>query len=224
MRVRAISLDLDDTLWPYAPVARHIAEELGAFLTTAAPRAAARYDADALVDALTAPRDTRGASPDYARWMERAGLRRQLLSVGEEPALADAAIAVTADARQHVTPFPDVEPAIARLSARYRLIALTDGSSDVVKIGIDHWFDGVVTGREVGASKPDPRIFRAACDQLGRRPAEVLHAGDDLDKDVAGALAAGLQSAWIQRTNDAEAPAGVLVVPDLLALASALDA
>lgn len=224
MRVRAVTLDLDDTLWPYPPVARHIADELGAFLASAAPRTAERYDAEALVSALTAPRETRRASPDYASWMESDGLRRQLLSVGEDPALADAAIAVTADARQHVTPFPDTEPALARLSARYRLLVLTDGSSDVFKIGIDHWFDGVVTGREVGASKPDRRIFAAACERLGLRPADVLHVGDDLDKDVHGALAAGLQAAWVRRGADAEAPAGVLVVPDLLTLASALGA
>jgi putative hydrolase of the HAD superfamily len=52
----------------------------------------------------------------------------------------------------------------------------------------------VVDSAVVGVAKPDPAIFRIALDALGV-PADgtVLHVGDSLRFDVAGALAAGLQ-------------------------------
>jgi FMN hydrolase / 5-amino-6-(5-phospho-D-ribitylamino)uracil phosphatase len=224
--VRAITLDLDDTLWPYAPVAVRIAQELGAFLAAVAPGTAARYDEHALVRALTAPRQSRLVSPVYARWMEADGLRQELSAADEEPSLAEEAITVTDDARQRVVLFPDAEPALARLSARYRIVAVTDGASDIARIGIGRWFDGVVTSRAIGVPKPDPRIFLAACEFLDLPPSDVLHAGDDIDKDVDGALKAGLQAAWVHRGADdgANPRAGALSVPDLMALAIALDA
>jgi putative hydrolase of the HAD superfamily len=52
----------------------------------------------------------------------------------------------------------------------------------------------IVDSAVVGVAKPDPRIFGFALDALGV-PAggAVLHVGDSLRYDVAGALAAGLQ-------------------------------
>lgn len=45
---------------------------------------------------------------------------------------------------------------------------------------------------EVGAAKPDPRIFMDACDALGARPAETLMVGDDARAD-GGAAALGMR-------------------------------
>ena len=52
----------------------------------------------------------------------------------------------------------------------------------------------VVTSAEVGAAKPDPRIFRIALDRLRVRPERALHAGDSAD-DEAGAAAVGMRFA-----------------------------
>jgi HAD superfamily hydrolase (TIGR01509 family) len=54
---------------------------------------------------------------------------------------------------------------------------------------------GVSASCDVGASKPDPRIFRAACESLGNDAADVLHVGDLIPLDVEGALSAGLDAA-----------------------------
>jgi putative hydrolase of the HAD superfamily len=84
-----------------------------------------------------------------------------------------------------------------------------------------------VSAREVGASKPQPAIFRAAVEKLGVAPHEVLHVGDDPVLDVGGARAAGLRTAWINRRGEpwpvelGEPPE--LDLPDLTALADWLD-
>ena len=72
----------------------------------------------------------------------------------------------------------------------------------------------------VGVAKPDPEIFRLALDALGV-PAggAVLHVGDSLRYDVAGALAAGLQPVHMDPYGFCSAPDGHSHVRSLAELA-----
>ena len=49
--------------------------------------------------------------------------------------------------------------------------------------------------------KPSPRIFRQGLAMLGLRAEEVVHVGDSLTADVAGAQAAGIAAVWVNRRN-----------------------
>jgi 2-haloacid dehalogenase len=60
-------------------------------------------------------------------------------------------------------------------------------------------FTAVVTSEDAGAYKPSPQIFRQALVMLGLRADEVLHVGDSLTADIAGARAAGIAAAWVNR-------------------------
>jgi putative hydrolase of the HAD superfamily len=55
---------------------------------------------------------------------------------------------------------------------------------------------------EVGASKPDPRAFRAALGPLGIPPERALHVGDLRRTDVAGARNLGMCSVRIRSCHD----------------------
>jgi putative hydrolase of the HAD superfamily len=59
--------------------------------------------------------------------------------------------------------------------------------------------DAVAISETVGWRKPRCEIFEALADELGVAPAEVLHVGDNLDADVAGAAALGMRTAWLTR-------------------------
>jgi FMN phosphatase YigB (HAD superfamily) len=52
---------------------------------------------------------------------------------------------------------------------------------------------------DLGAGRPDPRIFAEALRAAGARPADAVMVGDNVAKDVEGALAAGLDAVWINR-------------------------
>jgi len=65
----------------------------------------------------------------------------------------------------------------------------------------------VVTSAEVGAAKPNPRVFQRALGLAGVEPGEARHVGDKVDNDVEGAAAAGVRAVLIQREGDP--PAGV---------------
>jgi phosphoserine phosphatase len=55
----------------------------------------------------------------------------------------------------------------------------------------------VVISGELGVGKPDPEIFRHACGLIGARPQDTVMVGDSWERDVEGALSAGLKAVWI---------------------------
>lgn len=70
----------------------------------------------------------------------------------------------------------------------------------VTSLGLDRRVDVVVASFEVGAEKPSPRIFEVTLERLGLRAGpRVVHVGDSLSEDVAGARAAGLRAVHLDR-------------------------
>jgi HAD superfamily hydrolase (TIGR01549 family) len=55
----------------------------------------------------------------------------------------------------------------------------------------------IIDSTRVGVSKPDPEIFALAVRQIGCDPGNTLYVGDSFEKDVVGAHAAGLRTAWL---------------------------
>lgn len=61
-------------------------------------------------------------------------------------------------------------------------------------LGLAVLLDTVVLPADVGAAKPDPRIFAVALERLGVAPGEAVFVGDDAHHDLGGARAAGLEA------------------------------
>ena len=64
----------------------------------------------------------------------------------------------------------------------------------------------VLVSEDVGAYKPDRRVFQRAVERFGLEPHEVLHVGDSDVDDVSGAKAAGLPVAWVNRAGRRRRP------------------
>jgi putative hydrolase of the HAD superfamily len=118
--------------------------------------------------------------------------------------------------------FDDVMPCLDWLQAAgLRVAAVTNASGahqrdKLAGLGIARFFDTVVIAGEVGAAKPDERIFQAACTRLDVPSCETLHVGDRLDVDALGARDAGLHGVWLDRRGaEPEADAGVHVIETL---------
>ncbi|MEB3366770.1 HAD family hydrolase [Saccharopolyspora mangrovi] len=85
-----------------------------------------------------------------------------------------------------------------------RLAVVTNAPGDyqrkkLAAVGLADAFDTVVISGETGVAKPDPRIFHTACQRLGLQPHEVAHVGDRLTTDAQGATRAGLLGIWLNR-------------------------
>lgn len=87
------------------------------------------------------------------------------------------------------------------LAKRVPLAVITNGNVEVVKIGIDHYFEFSLRGGIDGRSKPYPDIFTLAAKKLAVSPANILHVGDNLYTDVMGAIDAGMQACWLNLTG-----------------------
>jgi putative hydrolase of the HAD superfamily len=227
-QVTALTLDLDDTLWPVRPTLVAAEKVLAEWLRTHAPATAHGMPPAAMIALRN---EVASEHPHWAHDLSAIRLetiRRALARHGDDPALAELAFEVFFEARHAVTFYEDVLPGLERLASRYRLIAVSNGNADVARVGLARFFAGSVSARLHGVAKPDPSIFRAACEAAGAAPHLVLHLGDDLDADVGGALAAGLHAGWICRPDGAHASAAALQgahrFGDLLEVARALGA
>lgn len=94
-------------------------------------------------------------------------------------------------------PYPDTAPTLKALRERGLKVAIVSNVprdlSDVFRLhGLAGYVDAFVHSFQVGAEKPDPRIFLAACERIGTAPGATLMVGDHAVAD-GGATAAGLR-------------------------------
>jgi putative hydrolase of the HAD superfamily len=199
-KIRAITLDLDDTLWPIWPVMARAEKALTDWLTPQAPRSALVM-ADAQ-QRLALRQEVQRQRPEIGH--DLGTLRREIIRLvlqrsGEDTALADPAYEVFYAERLRVDLFEDALPALSWLAARFPLVALSNGNADVQRVGLGEFFRAGLSAQNFGVGKPDARIFHAAANAAGVQPHEVLHVGDDAALDVLGGLNAGMQTAWVNR-------------------------
>ncbi len=199
MTILALTLDLDDTLWPLMPTLLRAEQAMHDWLAEHAPRTARLHGIETM-RALRA--ETGRRHPALAHDLSQLrllSLRDALRAAGDDPALAEPAFERFFSERQRVDFYDEVADALERLSSRYRLLAVSNGNADLAATGLSRWFTGSVSAQKAGVAKPDRRIFEQACAALACAPDAVMHVGDDHAADIIGARAAGLNTAWLRR-------------------------
>lgn len=200
--VKAITLDLDDTLWPVWPVIERAEKALEQWLTQRAPAAAAMFADPKIRHAIR--EQVSQAHPELQynlSALRREAIRQALLQGDEDLSLAEPAFDIFFAERNRVTLFDDALEGLAFLASRFPLVAVSNGNADLERIGLGRFFRGSISAQRFGVGKPDPRIFRAAAQSVGVDTADVLHVGDDGALDVLGALACGMQTVWVNRED-----------------------
>lgn len=197
--IRAISFDLDETLWPLHPVIVDAETAFYRWLEQHCPQLTARYSVERLRDCR---HDFVQANPQMRNDVTRArgqSLRLALVDCGYSGEQAEAAMQVFQHARNQVTLFDDVATALADLSFHYRLASLTNGNADVLATSVGHYFDCTLAATLELPAKPAPDMFRRACSELGVQPQALLHIGDNPQTDIGGAREFGCRTAWMNR-------------------------
>jgi putative hydrolase of the HAD superfamily len=102
--------------------------------------------------------------------------------------------------------YPDVRGVLEKLQPCFKLAVISnfDGRLRFVlqHLGISKFFSHVFISSELGADKPDPEIYRRAVRLMNLNPNEVLHVGDDSQRDWEAASAAGLHVFQLQRPKN----------------------
>jgi putative hydrolase of the HAD superfamily len=96
---------------------------------------------------------------------------------------------------------PQAKEVLDYLHPRYPLTVVTNGFDEIqytkmTSAGIEHYFAHVVTSQRAGNKKPSPQIFEFALRQSGHDAANTVMIGDNLQTDIAGARAAGIDSIY----------------------------
>ena len=198
--VRALTFDLDDTLWDNRPVLMGAERTLYEWLVSHYPAIRLHYGME---DLLMLRRHLLLEDPDLRNdvsQLRKRSLRIAARTAGYDDSLVEPAFAVFLEARHRITPYEDVAPALRKLrSAGYRLGSLTNGNTDVQRLALGCLFDFSLTAAAVGKAKPHPHMFEEACRRAGVEPAQLAHVGDEAETDIAGARNAGVTAIWMNR-------------------------
>jgi putative hydrolase of the HAD superfamily len=103
--------------------------------------------------------------------------------------------------------FPEVEDTLREAQSRGLHIGVISNWDERLRplldeIGLAHYFDSITVSCEVGAEKPDARIFQAALRVAGVAAEEAVHIGDNENEDVRGAEAVGLSAVLLARNEN----------------------
>ena len=215
--LRAVLFDLDDTLHDDTFAYHNAAEEV-------AREVAAEHGIDALAlkDAYIAEAEGfwHRLSPDDLK-VRLTSLRASMwqsaldsVGIGEVHELANrSAERYNAYRTKYFTLFPGAVDLLRTLRERgLKLGIVTNGLSEthrekIALLQIGEYFDAIFLSDEVGMVKPDPLLFAHACRTLGEAPAHAAMVGDRYDRDVRGALQAGLFTIWLNVRSE-ELPPG----------------
>ncbi len=122
--------------------------------------------------------------------------------------------------------FDDVLPCLDALTGT-RLGIITNGNGEqqrrkLHQLGIADNFTPVIISEDLGVSKPDPEIFRAARKEAGASPEDCVYVGDSLTIDSRASQAAGMRGVWLNRDKNPAPDAGILIISSLSELPALL--
>jgi putative hydrolase of the HAD superfamily len=102
--------------------------------------------------------------------------------------------------------YPEVPGVLQQLRPRFQLAVISnfDGRLRFIlkHLGISKFFTHVFISSEIGADKPDPEIYRRALKLIDLKANEVLHVGDDPERDWEAASTAGLSIFRLDRPKN----------------------
>ena len=210
MEISAVSFDGDMTLWDFRKVMRHSLKHTLAALQKQVPT---QRVLELTVDEMIAIRNQFAEEVKGKIWnleeVRRRAFERTLEYVGCQN--KELAVHLNAIYRKHrfedIELYSDVIPTFGVLASQFKLGLLSNGNTYPERCGLEGHFAFVVFSQDVQIEKPDRRIFEITAQRAGCELAQMLHVGDSLENDVAGARNAGAHSVWLNREgipNDTE--------------------
>jgi HAD superfamily hydrolase (TIGR01549 family) len=198
--VAALTFDLDDTLYDNRPVIERTELESLSFVQNYHPS----LSAITKPDFMRLRQAIRLAEPDIyhdvTEWRRRAVEQAMLeagLTAEEAAAGATASMANFAKWRSRIDVPQETHDTLAKLAQKWPLVAITNGNAQPHLFGLDKYFKFVLRAGPHGRSKPFNDMYHLAAEKLGVPLEHILHVGDDLTTDVAGAVRCGMQACWI---------------------------
>jgi putative hydrolase of the HAD superfamily len=199
--ISALTFDLDDTLYDNRQVIQRTEHESLCFVQQYHPS----LNTLESIDLHRIRQSLREAEPeiyhDVTEWRRRA-VERAMLDVGltsdDAAAGAEAAMHHFAKWRSRIDVPQETHDTLAKLAEKWPLVAITNGNAQPELFGLNDYFKFVLRAGPDGRAKPFNDMYHLAAERLDIPLGEILHVGDDLTTDVAGAIRCGMQACWIK--------------------------
>jgi putative hydrolase of the HAD superfamily len=198
--IRAISFDLDDTLYDNMPYIYAAQRALNEYIIENYPIAATITPAKWQEIRFA----TLAEQPELANdlgLLRATVITKAFLLAGMSSHLVSKAVTNCFDffyfKRSDFEVAKSVRKVLKKLSKRVPIAAITNGNVDLKAIGIKKYFSCIIHASPAHPMKPDPAMFDHVSATLKIPSKNILHVGDDLDKDIKGAIDAGYQTAWL---------------------------
>ena len=200
--IKAVSFDGDMTLWDFVKVMRHsLAIALAELRRRIPGSASAALTIDRMIEIRDLVADELKGQVLNLEEIRFRAFERTVESLGQrDDALAADLNALYLKHRfEDIELYPDVIPALDSLGRDFCIGLLSNGNGYPERCGLPGRFRFVIFSQDVGVEKPDSAMFLTACEQAGCSPSELMHVGDSLESDVAGANGVGAASVWLNR-------------------------
>ncbi len=218
---RAVLFDLDDTLVDHRHAAQAamtgVRERFPVFASVPLPELTAEHHR--ILELLHREVALGTLDVAHAR-IER--YRRLLAFAGTDDRHATAAAELHRRLYQaHRRPVDGAREVLALIASERPVAVVTNNTvaeqtEKLATFGLAPYVAALVTSEEIGAAKPDGRIFAAALDRVGCAACDAVMVGDSWTHDVEGARAAGIAAVWLDRDGGAAERDGVSVLTSLL--------
>ncbi|CAN5866012.1 hypothetical protein BH23ACT5_BH23ACT5_04700 [soil metagenome] len=202
MTARVVTFDADDTLWDFSSVVTGANAAVVEHLRGIDPGFGGTLED--LIEARRVAGDESTVGTPFPVIRRRAIERFVAAWVEPDPALVTELTAIFFDHRdRNVKLFDDVEPMLDALGDDVVVGVITNGAMRWKSTSIADRISFWLAADQIGVRKPDPRIFSMAAVAADCRPRDLVHVGDEVASDVAGAQAAGARGVWLNRAQAA---------------------
>ncbi len=199
---KVVSFDGDNTLWNFEEAQRAalaaVSKEFSRLHIGAVP-----LDVDRLIAIRAEVGMELGEGRVSLLELRREGLRQVVAEAGVDPTaeLIGRLFEVFVFERDRSNRlYDDVKATLQHLKSNgWSLVLLSNGNASVSAVGLSDTFAAMLYAEEIGARKPNLAAFEAVSAATDCPLDRLVHVGDSLEHDVAGAIRAGATAVWLNR-------------------------
>lgn len=204
--ITTLTFDLDDTLWSVRDVIGRAEQVMFERIQTEFPPFIQAHSVESFAQVRQQMVQADPQRKHNLRKLRRDALATEFARLAHPDAerAADTISEFFQQARQQVNFWPGVLDTLAVLSENYQILAITNGTTDIMASAAGRYFSGAYRADQFEQGKPAPDMFVQAMADHGFDAGQALHIGDHWLEDVQAAKAVGLKTAWVS----SDAPPG----------------
>ena len=199
-KIKLITLDLDDTLWPNKKVIVDAENAWLNFILTKFPNLVDEFREESLsrvrVDLVEADPSLKNDLTKFRKEIIKETLLRSGVESVDAIYYSNESFNEFFRIRNKVQLYTDAKKILERLYRKVIIGALSNGNADLEIIGISNFFKFSINAKDVKSNKPSPHHFIKALELADCEAEEALHIGDCPVNDIGGARNCNFNTIW----------------------------